>query len=62
MDSPETLRQPTTPARKPANTGRCQVCGRAGGVIYDPEKAPPNRLCYSCAAEYGMQDADDDLD
>ena len=38
----------------------CQVCGKTGGVVFDPEKAPPNRLCYRCVAEYGMQDSDEE--
>lgn len=54
------------PAKKPApvpapkSQGACQICGKVGGVVFDPEKAPPNRLCYRCAAEYGMQDAEDE--
>jgi uncharacterized protein (DUF983 family) len=40
--------------------GTCQVCGKVGNVIFDPEKAPPNRLCFRCAAEYGMQDSDEE--
>lgn len=59
MDTPETPTK-TPPAAKPANTGTCQICGAVGRVVYDPEKAPPNRLCYRCVAEYGMDDPDDD--
>ena len=60
MDSQETTRKPrSTPPRR-SHQGTCQVCGTSGNVIFDPEKAPPNRLCFRCAAEYGMQDAADD--
>jgi hypothetical protein len=44
----------------PQTQGTCQICGRTGGVVYDPDKAPPNRLCYRCAVEYGMQDQEDE--
>lgn len=61
MDSQQT---PRNPPAKPASTagrqGTCQVCGKTGGVVFDPEKAPPNLLCYRCVAEYGMQDGDDE--
>jgi uncharacterized protein (DUF983 family) len=61
MDTPETRSKARTvdPSPTPMK-GTCQVCGRSGGVVYDPEKAPPNRLCYRCAAEYGLQDPYDD--
>ncbi len=54
-----------TPPKKPAATpapkaATCQICGKVGGVVFDPEKPPPNRLGYRCAAEYGMQDPEDD--
>ncbi|MBI5542799.1 MAG: hypothetical protein HY901_02845 [Deltaproteobacteria bacterium] len=57
--------QQTTPKNQggPPGKGRqgaCQVCGKVGGVVFDPEKAPPNRLCFRCASEYGMQDSDDE--
>ncbi|HEY3446765.1 MAG TPA: hypothetical protein VGK67_10395 [Myxococcales bacterium] len=58
MDSQETAPK-TNPMAPKGRQGTCQVCGRVGGVIFDPEKAPPNRLCFRCAAEYGMQDQDD---
>lgn len=61
MDS-QTPRKPVPPA-PPSGQGRqgtCQICGKPGAVIFAPEKAPPNRLCYRCAAEYGMQDTDDE--
>jgi hypothetical protein len=56
MDNPKTSRtKPADPS--PADIhGTCQVCGKSGRIIYDPEKAPPNRLCYRCAAEYGLQE------
>lgn len=54
--------QDPTPKKNANSTGRegaCQVCGKKGAVVFDPEKAPPNRLCYRCAMEYGMQEQDD---
>ncbi|MGC4115849.1 MAG: hypothetical protein QM765_14895 [Myxococcales bacterium] len=58
MDSQETTpkKSPTAPKGR---QGTCQVCGKQGAVVFDPEKAPPNRLCYRCAMEYGMQEQDD---
>lgn len=32
---------------------RCELCGTVGHTVYDPNKAPPNRLCLRCAMEYG---------
>jgi len=45
--------------KEPAQ-GTCQVCGKVGRVVAEPEKPPPNVLCYRCVVEYGMQDAPDD--
>jgi len=61
MDSTQTTSKKAA-ATQPGKgrQGTCQVCGKVGGVVFDPEKAPPNRLCFRCAAEYGMQDQDDD--
>lgn len=58
-------KKPVAPGASRANAApnapmACQICGKVGGVVYDPEKAPPNRLCYQCAAEYGMQDSDEE--
>jgi uncharacterized protein (DUF983 family) len=62
MDSSETTtpKKPVTGMPGRGRQGTCQVCGKVGGVVFDPEKAPPNRLCFRCAAEYGMQDQDDE--
>ncbi len=63
MNNADTPPKKTPPAGAPASPkgqGTCQICGKVGGVIFDPEKAPPNRLCYRCAAEYGLQDEDDE--
>ena len=58
MDSHETA--PKKTETKPSGReGTCQICGKTGAVVYDPEKAPPNRLCFRCAAEYGLQEPDD---
>ena len=61
MDSTQTT-QKKSEAMQPGKgrQGTCQVCGKVGGVVFDPEKAPPNRLCFRCAAEYGMQDQDEE--
>ena len=59
MDTSQTQKPNTTvPGR--GRQGTCQVCGKTGSIVYDPEKAPPNRLCFRCAAEYGMQDSDEE--
>ncbi len=34
-------------------TGRCQICGADGPVIYVPEAPLPNSFCEKCADEYG---------
>jgi hypothetical protein len=60
MSDAETTPKKPANAPAPQNKGACQICGKVGGVIYDPEKAPPNRLCYRCATEYGMRDYDDE--
>lgn len=60
MDSQEMTPKTGATAAPKGRQGTCQVCGKVGGVVYDPEKAPPNRLCFRCAAEYGMQDSEDE--
>ncbi len=52
---------PNTTPQKSEPKGTCQVCGAVGPVVYDPERPPPNKLCYKCAAEYaGPLSSDDD--
>jgi len=60
MDSPETTPKLAAVEPPAARQGTCQVCGKVGAVVLDPEKAPPNRLCYRCVTEYGMGEHDDD--
>ncbi len=55
----ETTSKPGSP-QKPAKESTCQICGKTGGVVFVPEKSPPNRLCYRCAAEYGARDEDEE--
>ena len=61
MDTTQTTnKKPAAAQPGRGRAGTCQVCGKVGSVIFDPEKAPPNRLCFRCAAEYGMQDSDEE--
>ena len=60
MDSQQTtIPQQKTGATDKGRQGTCQVCGKTASVIFDPEKAPPNRLCFRCASKYGMQESDE---
>jgi hypothetical protein len=51
---------PTPKERAASKQETCQICGKAAAAVYDPERPPPNRLCYRCAAEYGMQDGEEE--
>lgn len=62
MDSQDTTPKQSAPSplTPRARQGTCQVCGKVGAVVWEPEKAPPNRLCYRCAADYGMREQDEE--
>ncbi len=36
-----------------APQSRCDVCGKLGETVYQPDRSPPNRFCIRCAVEYG---------